>query len=1855
MSKDKKEKEEWEKHERLRNEVIKELVETESAYVDHLSTIVEVFVEPIKEKNILTPPQVQVIFSNIALILTINTELLEKLRKVKKNKPSTQNIGEIFLSMADYLKMYTQYCSNQGRALAEIERLELENERFKEFLEQCKSKPRCQRQDIGSFIIKPIQRICKYPLLLKEIKQHTPKDHFDYENLEAAYNKVTEVVTDVNENKRRMESVQKLLEIQNTVLSDGVPVLKLVAPGRRFVHEGTLTHIEAGKEKERQYFLLNDMIILAKNTRTKSASRTIYKLSEEISLTNSRIHDLPDGDSMRNAFELLSTEKAHTFTLSTTPAKAELLQLLHDLVKVYSANGAEGSGDDDRRGGHSISLVSPSLNVLSYAPGRFGQDMMSMAAQTKESEIKILQKQNKELDQEHKKVRADFVAVMKANDLLLKKRQRIEEQIEALEEEKWKLIQSDYDKSCQEVNNQRRARDYRNEEERRKAMEQTRKSMEGEDDSAELEGSHKREQGGGVKNRLVDLSTELWKNPFPEQVYKSFDILASLAKDMNVELSPPEVVLVGFKGHGKSTLLEALLGHPFLPFQQQQQEGTKLPLCLSMRHNPDCKEPRFSLVYYPGASSQGAGNSCEAVRPSLEKETIKGITLEQLPEAIRAKAEQYAESKEAANQGKPSSTPVSQLTRLGGDSTIYKSAAGDMTVPTWKPTAPSKSKKDAFNHATIEVVYEWEKCWDLRLIDTPGLMYGKSGTRKEREEVEKLVRRFISPPNRLILCVEEFAPPSDQSTRARNYLYDLIGRADPAFARTLFVHTKFHLLLTQVTAEPSLLGQLLAQRPFNSVYVSLLNSAARAKVLASSASSISEQYRTRLIQCYARDVADLEKMDCIERLAPRLGVNHLRRRILELGWRKHQELIPMIPFLMASLQEETERKTAVLKAQLEEVEKELNALKQRPQKLRSIASGYATEFLEQVFCAMESRIHQSVTAAMSSAIGSGAVGHQRNKEVSLKCKSKHVDISGKAFEEDSVFGLRDSAQPEHLKWTTPYWDSNIDNGGAQLRKLITEFRDLMEQRLSLQFTAMELATVAISALQPPQSSTSPSSPTTLEEKARLQAKAVEMAENKFRELARPLIQALFARAKKIMKRIAAAVDLKLRTRTMLDYTSAQWLSSPATSSSASSFGAGKDIYSVFSPAVAMLQRHNPKKTSENNSKRFWEHSTNSSGYFLNGLSLHQNAVSSSSCSSEDNNIKLQEEMKRSGLDGDLHERVRRQMQAQLLHTFQQSSPQLAYMIKDQFLGCVKRAVKRAEMSCLEEIDAPRLIYVLPSASVDDANSSDSEATEEWSDSESISESTTTASKTSSIGGGGSIGGVSGIGKTTSNKLSSSSSSPSGSTILRKRDSVKPGESLTPLSHMTHSRRSSNVTPSALSIGRNSISPGTASQSLLAAIAASNVAASSNLSGSGNGGSAPGSNAASGASSAAGTPVANKRRSIEFKNATISAGSTIVMPTGVQPPAYTTMHHRRDSNSDRAKLEIGMRRTPSGGNLGISSPSPSGSGGPSAPSPLSSSTSGAPAVALSSSTSNAGGGSVSAFIGGSPLAQHSETSAARRNSASREKEPGSSLSEHSIRRAESPLHSSIDAGNTSNKLSEANLSGLDGGNAQLMRSDSMGSLLGVDFAHGGGAYVHANTTYYGVLDSVQPNDFGMGPATRHALQREFIPMATLFFEDIRSRITCNVLLKFHQYVIVPLVYERGLLSSGLQLKLNAMNSNDLEELFDVSLYLKRLKQELSSLEDLANRCKQREDHFYQIYPNFSHPSVPVDMKKERKMKRTTSMKKTTSSSRKGSGGKESSFSSSSSSSHHSSASKKSSSTSASKSSGTTKQATVTTGK
>lgn len=59
-------------------------------------------------------------------------------------------------------------------------------------------------------MIKPVQRICKYPLLIREILKHTDKTTKDADQLQVAFEKMEKIVTLVNEETRAAENREKV-------------------------------------------------------------------------------------------------------------------------------------------------------------------------------------------------------------------------------------------------------------------------------------------------------------------------------------------------------------------------------------------------------------------------------------------------------------------------------------------------------------------------------------------------------------------------------------------------------------------------------------------------------------------------------------------------------------------------------------------------------------------------------------------------------------------------------------------------------------------------------------------------------------------------------------------------------------------------------------------------------------------------------------------------------------------------------------------------------------------------------------------------------------------------------------------------------------------------------------------------------------------------------------------------------------------------------------------------------------------------------------------------------------------------------------------------------------------------------------------------------------------------------------------------------------------------------------------------------------------------------------------------------------------------------------------------------------
>ncbi|PRP77255.1 hypothetical protein PROFUN_13638 [Planoprotostelium fungivorum] len=263
---------------RRRNEIAKEIRDSEAAYVNHLDVTVKFWLEPLrKSPDLCKASDVKIIFSQVEVIKNYNSLISQKVKErlSKWNNNVETKLGDIFLGLAEFLKVYTVYVNNYPKAF-ETMRECAKNSKFATFLEKTKfNVPECELLDLSSFLIKPIQRIPRYVLLLQELLQHTPPRHGDYNDIARALEKMKQVAGYVNDRKREAENLNQVFHVASNLTGK---FDNLCAPHRRYIRRGYLTQMVEKTPKLRFCFLFNDILVCTKakpkTTRWKRQSIT---------------------------------------------------------------------------------------------------------------------------------------------------------------------------------------------------------------------------------------------------------------------------------------------------------------------------------------------------------------------------------------------------------------------------------------------------------------------------------------------------------------------------------------------------------------------------------------------------------------------------------------------------------------------------------------------------------------------------------------------------------------------------------------------------------------------------------------------------------------------------------------------------------------------------------------------------------------------------------------------------------------------------------------------------------------------------------------------------------------------------------------------------------------------------------------------------------------------------------------------------------------------------------------------------------------------------------------------------------------------------------------------------------------------------------------------------------------------------------------------------------------------------------------------------------------------------------------------------------------------------------------------
>uniref|UniRef100_A0A669EL36 Phosphatidylinositol 3,4,5-trisphosphate-dependent Rac exchanger 2 protein n=1 Tax=Oreochromis niloticus TaxID=8128 RepID=A0A669EL36_ORENI len=332
-----------EKQLRLRVCVLNELLKTERDYVGTLEFL-SVFLHRLNqyaatkiEKNV-TEETVKVLFSNIEEILAVHKDFLSMVEELLQPDPHAHHeIGRCFLHFRSRFQIYDEYCGNHEKA----QRLLLELNKIRNvrtcLLNYMLLGGRKNTEvPLEGYLVAPIQRICKYPLLLRELLKRTPKKHNDYALVQESLQVMKEVCSSINEAKRQMEKLEILEEWQSHI--EGWEGSNITDTCTEMLMQGVLLKISAGNIQERIFFLFDKLLVYCKkkNRRLKNSKTSTegprYLFRGRISTEVMEVENVDDGTAdyhssgniVNNGWKIHNTAKNKWFVcMAKTPEEKQ--------------------------------------------------------------------------------------------------------------------------------------------------------------------------------------------------------------------------------------------------------------------------------------------------------------------------------------------------------------------------------------------------------------------------------------------------------------------------------------------------------------------------------------------------------------------------------------------------------------------------------------------------------------------------------------------------------------------------------------------------------------------------------------------------------------------------------------------------------------------------------------------------------------------------------------------------------------------------------------------------------------------------------------------------------------------------------------------------------------------------------------------------------------------------------------------------------------------------------------------------------------------------------------------------------------------------------------------------------------------------------------------------------------------------------------------------------------------------------------------------------------------------------------------------------------------------------------------
>ncbi|XP_051977132.1 FYVE, RhoGEF and PH domain-containing protein 6 isoform X1 [Xyrauchen texanus] len=346
-----------------------EIMSSEKVFVDVLKLLHIDFRDAVAKatrasgKPLLEEKVLNQILYYLPQLYELNKDLLKELEERVAHWSDHQRLADIFVQKGPYLKMYSTYIREFDHNVALLDEQFRKNPPFANVVRQFEMSPRCASLALKHYLLKPVQRIPQYQLLLTDYLKNLPEDSSDYKDTQTALGVVKEVANHANDIMKQGDNFQKLMQVQYSLNGHH----EIVQPGRVFLKEGTLMKLSRKVMQPRMFFLFNDILLY-----TTPVQSGQYKVNSMLSLAGMKVSK-PSQEAYQNELNIESVERSFILSANSATERDEWLEAIAKAIDDFTrkkisffsskSQELEGTSDDGLPLGSKAPIWIPDLRA----------------------------------------------------------------------------------------------------------------------------------------------------------------------------------------------------------------------------------------------------------------------------------------------------------------------------------------------------------------------------------------------------------------------------------------------------------------------------------------------------------------------------------------------------------------------------------------------------------------------------------------------------------------------------------------------------------------------------------------------------------------------------------------------------------------------------------------------------------------------------------------------------------------------------------------------------------------------------------------------------------------------------------------------------------------------------------------------------------------------------------------------------------------------------------------------------------------------------------------------------------------------------------------------------------------------------------------------------------------------------------------------------------------------------------------------------------------------------------------------------------------------------------------------------